>query len=72
MKPTQISTTFNNYFSQIGTNLAKSIPPTRKKFYECLRSPNPSSFFFLPVIKEELIDIVTKLENKKKYRSRRH
>ena len=60
-----IASTFNNYFSQIGKNLAKNIPPTHKKFNDFLRTPNPNSFFFLPVIKEELKDIVAKREDKK-------
>ena len=60
-----IASTFNNYFSQIGKNLAESIPPTNKKFSDFLRAPNPNSLFFLPVIKEELKDAVGKLKDKK-------
>ena len=60
-----IASTFNDYFSQIGKNLAESIPPTHKKFNDFLRAPNPNSLFFLPVIKEELKDTVTKLKDKK-------
>ena len=60
-----IASAFNNYFSHIGKDLAKSIPSTPKKFDDFLRTPNPNSFFFLPVIKEELKDTVTKLKDKK-------
>lgn len=62
---TQIATTFNNYFSQIGKNLADTIPPTDKQFHEFLKNPNSSSFCFRPVLKKEIIDIVANLKDKR-------
>ena len=63
--PNLIASTFNSYFSQIGKSLANSIPPTEKKFNDYLHTPNPNSFFFLPVIKEELKGTMVKLKDKK-------
>ena len=63
--PKLIASTFNSYFSKIGKNLAKTIPATEKQFMDYLQTPNPNSFFFLPVIKEELKDTVLKLKDKK-------
>ena len=61
----QIADSFNEYFSQIGHNLAKNIPPTQKKFLDFIDQPNPNSLFFVPVHRNEIIDIVHNLKNKK-------
>ena len=60
-----IANTFNQYFSEIGHNLAQKIPPTQNKFYDFLRNPNPHSLFFVPLHKNELIDMVHNLKGKK-------
>ena len=61
----QMADTFNQYFSQIGHSLADDIPPTQKKFLDFIDQPNPNSLFFVPVHRNELIDIVHNLKNKK-------
>ena len=63
--PLQIANTFNQYFSQIGHNLASNIPPSQNQFSDFLNHPNPNSLFFVPVHRNELIDIVHNLKNKK-------
>ena len=63
--PVNVANTFNNYFSSIGVNLAEDIPHSTKHFSEYLGVPNPSSIFFTPVVKEDIIDIVSSLNNKK-------
>ena len=63
--PTNIANTFNDYFSSIGVNLAENIPPSTTHFSEYMGIPNPSSIFFTPVVKEDIIDIVSRLNNKK-------
>ena len=38
--PIEIAQNFNNFFTSIGTNLQKKIPPTKKKFTDYLKKPN--------------------------------
>ena len=61
----QIAYTFNQYFSQIGHSLAEDVPPTQKTFLDFIDQPNPNSLYFVPVHRNELIDIVHNLKNKK-------
>ena len=63
--PKCMSNTFNNYFSSIGNNLAKNIPLSRKNFTDFLGPLNHNSIFFLPTNRNEIINIVSKLKNKK-------
>ena len=63
--PVNIANVFNNYFSSIGENLARDIPPSNKQFVDFLDQPNPNSMFLLPTNRNEIISIVSKLHNKK-------
>ena len=63
--PENIANTFNNFFSSIGTNLAEGIPPSAKHFSDYLGTPNPNTIFLTPLVKEDIIDIVSNLNNKK-------
>ena len=60
-----IANIFNNYFSSIGENLAEDIPPATKHFSEYLGTPNPNSIFLAPTYRQEIIAIVSRLNNKK-------
>ena len=63
--PKSIAECFNEYFSCIGKNLAEKIPETATNFRTFLTNPNPNSIFFLPTTREEIIDIVKNMKNKK-------
>ena len=62
---TTMANVFNNYFSSIGENLARDIPPSNRQFHNFLDQPNPDSLFFLPTNRYEILKIVAKLQNKK-------
>ena len=61
--PKEIANIFNDYFSLIGNNLAKTIPPTNTNFKDFLDNQNPNSIFFLPTNKQEITKIVSDLKN---------
>ena len=65
--PNEIADCFNDYFTNIGPNLASNILPTQSSlgFTEYLSNPNNKSVFLTPVNKYEVIDIVNNLQNKK-------
>ena len=63
--PTEIAELFNDFFVNIGPNLAKDIPNTDKDFHIFLKNRNSQSLFFEPVIEEEIKDIVNNLNTKK-------
>ena len=56
---------FNTYFSQLGNNLAKDIPPSTRPFDDYLGISNPYSIFFNPTDPEEILDIINNLKVKK-------
>ena len=64
-EPVDIADTFNSYFSSIGKELAHKIAPSTKQFQDFLGVPNPNSIFFSPVNKNEILDIVSYLKDKK-------
>ena len=61
----KIAENFNLYFSQIGSNLAKTITQGGKTFHDFLTAPNDHSIFFVPTNSEELLKIVRKLKTNK-------
>ena len=63
--PIDIAETFNTYFSSIGKNLAQKISPANKQFSEFLGVSNPNSIFFVPTHRNEIIKIVSSLDNNK-------
>ena len=63
--PNVIPNIFNKYFSSVGDNLARDIPPTDKHFVDFLGPANPNSIFFTPIHKFEILDIVSNLNDKK-------
>ena len=56
---------FNDYFSNIGPNLAKTIPKTNKTFTDFLKNNNPNTMFFIPTDVNEIKKIVEKINSKK-------
>ena len=64
-EPVDIADTFNSYFSSIGKELAHKIAPSTKQFQDFLGDPNPKSIFLSPVSKNEILEIVNNLKDKK-------
>ena len=56
---------FNDYFVDIGANLAEKISHSNRTFIDFLDNRNPSSIFFLPVLENEVFDLVNNLKSKK-------
>ena len=57
----QMAEHFNQYFTSIGKNLQKSIPPTKRHFSGYLKGPNQNSFFIQPTTAEEVKEIILTL-----------
>ena len=62
--PSDIAKHFNDYFSNIGTELANSIPVTTKQYSSYLRNSPLNSFSLYLTDTNEIADIVTNLNNK--------
>ena len=55
----------NDFFVNVGPSLARNIPDADTPFYEYLDHHSPKTFFLDPVVTEEVIEIVNKLDSKK-------
>ena len=62
--PKDISNAFNNYYVNLGPNLANKIPQTSQAECSMPTINHPGSFFFTPTIPQEIIDIIKKLKPK--------
>ena len=63
--PEKIANTFNNYFANIGTNLASTISNDQTETYtQYLQTPSAISCIFRHITEEETITIIDKMENK--------
>ena len=66
-EPVEIANYFNKYFSEIGDKLASKITPRNTNtpdYSSSLNNPR-SSFFLVPTTPNEIIDIITTLNDKK-------
>ena len=61
-----IANHFNDYFSNIGPNLAKKIPVVEKPFHSFLKNKNQNSIFFSPTNSSEILKLVKNFKEKKK------
>ena len=61
--PTAIAEEFNNFFVNIGPNLAKSIPHSAKCPLDFLKNSYCQSMFFRPTVPEEITDIIGNLKS---------
>ena len=61
--PSSISNHFNEFFANIGTNLAKNIPDIDKDVTSYVKYNNPSSMFTSPVLATEVLMIISSLNN---------
>ena len=56
---------FNNFFTPIGTNLQKKISPTRKRFTNFLKRPNPENPIITHIIADEIGNLINLFESSK-------
>ena len=67
--PEKIANTFNNYFANIGTNLASTISNDQTETYtQYLQTPSAISCIFRHITEEETTTIIEKKKKKKKFR----
>ena len=52
--PTSIASAFNNYFANIGSDLASAIPNVVNSAYEWMSPPPRDNFFLSPITPEEI------------------
>ena len=60
--PAEISEKLNNFFTNVGPDLAKNIPPSRKKTAEFSKNRVRNSIFFSPTDDSEICDIISSLK----------
>ena len=63
--PDQIATKFNQYFANIGPELASSIQHTGRDFSSYLKNSSTTTCFFTPTNEDEIAKIINKLGNRK-------
>ena len=66
--PVKMANMFNNYFVNVGGNIVKSIPRTRKSLMDYLHNRIPNSIFLAPVTERETEIIIESLKQKKAIR----
>ena len=60
----QITNGFNNFFANIGPNLAKIIPESRVRASDFIKYNATSSMFLQPTCPEEIVGVINKFKNK--------
>ena len=60
--PIEIAENFNNFFTSIGANIQKIIPPTKKTFTDYLKKPNSENFIIVPTTSDEISDLIHNLK----------
>ena len=60
-----ITTAFNNYFANVGVNLASLIPNVNKSPLEYLKNPSTNSFYLLPITPTEIETLISNLKSGK-------
>ena len=63
--PIEIAQNFNNFFTSIGPNLQKKIPPTKKNFTDYLKKPNSENFIITSTTFNEISDLIHNLKSSK-------
>ena len=59
-----IADAFNDFFANIGSKLANSIPPATKSPLSYLPPQKPNSFYLLPVTSNEIEEVISTLNIK--------
>ena len=60
-----ISNEFDNFFVNVGPNLASQISCTGKNYYDYLSLPCQTSLFMKPIVQPEVIKIINKFDPNK-------
>ena len=60
----EIADNFNDFFTNVGSNLAKTIPNSTTSMYSYLRSSPSSSFSIFPTSPDEIVRVVSNFPNK--------
>ena len=63
--PKNIFNAFNNFFTNIGPSLSKTISQSKKNFKSFLNNSSLNSFVLKPVIHDELGKLISQLNNRK-------
>ena len=63
--PIEIAENLNNFFTSVGTNLQKKIPPTKKTSKDYLKKPNSENFIIAPTTSDECSDLIHNLKSRK-------
>ena len=63
--PATMAESFNNFFVNLGPDLANKIPDSQTEFHTFLKNRTSQSLFFEPVVDEEIKIIINNLNNKK-------
>ena len=62
-----IANAFNDFFANISSKLANSIPPATKSPFTYLPAQEPNSFYLLPVTSNEIEEVISTLNVKKTF-----
>ena len=63
--PVIMANIFNKYFVNVGCNIDKSIPRTKKSALDYLKKRNPNSLFLAPVTSQEIETIIQSFDKNK-------
>ena len=63
--PKVVANAFNNYFANVGANLARSIPDVSKSSLEYLKNPLCNNFYLFPVTPAEIETQISNLNSAK-------
>ena len=63
--PTVISNEFNDFFVNVGPNLASKIQSTGKHYYDYLSTAHKQSIFMRPIVEDEILKIINKFDKNK-------
>ena len=64
-EPDSISNSFNNFFVDVGPKLASNIKHSGKDYFEYLFNPTQNSLFMKPIVADEVVKIIGKLNQNK-------
>ena len=64
-EPDSISNSFNNFFVDVGPKLASNIKHSGKDYFEYLLNPTQKSLFMKPIVAEEIVKLIGKLNKNK-------
>jgi hypothetical protein len=63
--PTVISNEFNDFFVNVGPNLASNIHNSGKQYYEYLNNTYTKNVFFKPIVENEVLKIINNFDKNK-------